>query len=171
MKKLLVLMLLATTLTGCKQEYVATNEKAVSGTINKLPVEPTSYESLDVYEDILENMYSPYAQYEDSTCSGTDVIVALKTYADSDIAILVSSDGVTYFNYCRLLDSASAVDGSYICVMDKPEYWNITPEYFNDISATEDKDSLSYIALGDAYTSNVLYDDSGVAKAITFTLE
>ena len=59
---------------------------------------------------------SAYSQYDDKQCTGTDVLTALKTYRDSDVAILIgngvgsiagydpafSSDKVTVKNYCAL---------------------------------------------------------------------
>lgn len=67
---------------------------------------------------------SSYSTYDDAQVSGTDVLTALKTYRDSDIAIViaVSSDessayssttpnainGLGQYNYCGLIEGATA---------------------------------------------------------------
>ena len=48
---------------------------------------------------------SAYSQYDDNQISGTDVLTALKTYRDSDIAIFITNHSkgaamLTGFNYC-----------------------------------------------------------------------
>lgn len=64
---------------------------------------------------------SAYSQYDDKQCTGTDVLTALKTYRDSDVAILIGNGAnatgtatsgykadetgaVTLANYCALID-------------------------------------------------------------------
>lgn len=68
---------------------------------------------------------SAYSQFDDKQCTGTDVLTALKTYRDSDVAILIgngaSATGVTtsgysatatgdviLANYCALVDGGTA---------------------------------------------------------------
>lgn len=69
---------------------------------------------------------SAYSQYDDRQCTGTDVLTALKTYRDSDVAILIgngakggTTDGyatnatsVQVANYCALIEGVTSSDAS-----------------------------------------------------------
>lgn len=73
---------------------------------------------------------SSYAQYDDAQCSGTDVLTALKSYRDSDIAILIANGGTdgTYtcgkyaatpanvmaMNYCGAVKKDASADSATI---------------------------------------------------------
>lgn len=66
---------------------------------------------------------SSYSQYDDSQVAGTDVLTALKTYRDSNIAIVISNKNAggwtatpgnaNGFNYCGLIDGVAANAGNY----------------------------------------------------------
>lgn len=78
---------------------------------------------------------SSYSQYDDTQVSGSDVLSALKSYRESDIAIFISnksnggyttyaagSGAITACNYCALVRNGSSDDpistnanGNYLC--------------------------------------------------------
>ena len=66
---------------------------------------------------------SAYSQYDDKQCTGTDVLTALKTYRDSDVAIFIDNGkcGAGYAldatsanvkNYCALAVGAAVDSGT-----------------------------------------------------------
>lgn len=87
---------------------------------------------------------SSYSQYDDSQCSGVDVLTALKSYRDSDVAIVICNgkkgeSGVANsaytpgastavgFNYCGCV--TEAYDTAKKAIKDVPQ---ITVEYKNN---------------------------------------
>lgn len=59
---------------------------------------------------------SSYSQYDDAQCAGTDVLTALKTYRDSDIAILIGNgQGVATYTDVSGASANGTVDMANYC--------------------------------------------------------
>lgn len=128
---------------------------------------------------------SSYSQYDDNQCSGTDVLTALKTYRDSDIAIFIanaSSDCTAYnpniadkavvncFNYCGLAKDAEAgkvfkgvkyVSGRFtVPGMQWNDSTGLTERNTNFSPTTSKSKKSQYVKQGGQFYSNLVYDES-----------
>ena len=131
---------------------------------------------------------SSYAQYDDAQVSGTDVLTALKTYRDSDIAIFICNsdnggremNGGTdkfvmskgCYNYCGLADSATAntiftgvtydtTKGTwYVAGMEWDDTTGLTVRNTNFSPTTSKSTKAQYVKQGAQFYSNLVYDQS-----------
>lgn len=131
---------------------------------------------------------SSYAQYDDAQVSGTDVLTALKTYRDSDIAIFIGNGntggGTAYtatpaskssaFNYCGLAKDAKAntlydkIDYDHAdlggCFSVEEMEWNVdtglTERNTNFSPTTSKSKKEQYVKQGAQFYSNLVYDRS-----------
>lgn len=130
---------------------------------------------------------SSYSQYDDSQCSGVDVLTALKSYRDSDIAIVIcngkggnsayTTAGATEakgYNYCGCIKGT--VDGSgKITPQTTVKYvnnrWQVDGMHWDtstglttrntNFSPTTNKGSeATYVRQNAEFYSNLIYDDS-----------
>lgn len=131
---------------------------------------------------------SSYSQYDDAQCSGTDVLTALKTYRDSDIAIFIansdstctkydpafSGGAVNCFNYCGLAEGVTA--GTVCSVVeynnaDLPSCFSVSAMQWDtntgltvrntNFSPTTNKGNApTYVKQGGQFYSNLVYDRS-----------
>lgn len=132
---------------------------------------------------------SSYSQYDDAQVSGTDVLTALKTYRDSDIAIFIcnATNGgydpagtsvSTAFNYCGLATQStdySSADGTgktvnSLAINGEGLWagvtisWNANTGLANrntNFSPTTNKSlAACYVKQGGQFYSNLVYDDT-----------
>ena len=125
---------------------------------------------------------SAYSQYDDAQVTGTDVLTALKSYRDADIAIFISNKNtepyaatpaasIKTYNYCALADSATA-NTEYQVNYDSNTgrfsvaalQWNSTSgltERNTNFSPTTDKSNQNqYVRQGAQWYANLVYDES-----------
>jgi hypothetical protein len=126
---------------------------------------------------------SSYAQYDATDVPGTDVLTALKTYRDSDVAILICNNNAGgYKNYCAILgtpgtDAATPKTGTIgdtgftvndTSVIVKGDLDNLTICWNNstglsyrntDFSVTTDKSKgTCYVKQSAMFRSDLVYD-------------
>ena len=133
---------------------------------------------------------SSYAQYDDNQCSGTDVLTALKSYRDADIAILIANgkcgtdsnydptgNTTTAYNYCGCV--SSVVSGTPPTINTKPKvtlnkvdgrwevdsmYWDtssgLTVRNTNFSPTTNKGNAATYVRQNAEFYSNLVYDKS-----------
>lgn len=125
---------------------------------------------------------SSYSTYDDAQVSGTDVLTCLKTYRDSDIAIVIcngkagnssysasgNTDAVGY-NYCGLIKSVTAnqqctvkydnTTGQYqVDEMDWNQDTGLTNRNTNFSPTTSKSNTAQYVKQGGQFYSNLIYD-------------
>lgn len=131
---------------------------------------------------------SSYSQYDDNQCSGTDVLTALKSYRDSDIAILISNSnnvaagynadpatytgGIACFNYCGLVDGATAntaltsqvsynaTAGRFEVVKMQWDTNGLTKRNTNFSPTTDKSKDAQFVRQNAQWYSNLVYDNS-----------
>lgn len=131
---------------------------------------------------------SAYSQYDDAQVSGTDVLTALKTYRDSDIAILICNsalggrtmtngkDNYTMtagcYNYCGLVKGASPDDKFTGCTYNTTSgQWEVEEMNWNDTTGltnrntnfsptTAKNNTEQYVKQGGQFYANLVYDKS-----------
>lgn len=140
---------------------------------------------------------SAYAQFDDAQCTGTDVLTALKTYRDADMAIVIcnkqngaydaTATSATGFNYCAIIgegtDTPTANDpNGYKITIDKAAdghftvkslKWNpasgLTFRNTNFAPTTSKSLADTFVKQNAQWYSNLIYDEStGEACGIMF---
>lgn len=117
---------------------------------------------------------SAYSQYDDKQCTGTDVLTALKTYRDSDVAILIGNGKGTgntaTSKYADSKDTNAKLKVANYCGLaagqNNSESGGTTPTTTTPITTVASKDGLWH--LGENADGRVDIDpDTGMAKRNT----
>lgn len=132
---------------------------------------------------------SSYSTYDDSQVSGTDVLTALKTYRDSDIAIVIAVSesatssaytstapttigGLGQFNYCGLIEGATAgTAGTQVSWNDDKGQFQVGSMQWDsntgltvrntNFSPTQDKSAPeTFVKQGGQFYSNLIWDST-----------
>lgn len=124
---------------------------------------------------------SSYSQYDDSQVSGTDVLTALKSYRDSNIAIVISNSqcgGYTQtlantdgYNYCGLIKNAVAdtkvtitynqSDGQFqVDEMEWDDDTGLVKRNTNFSPTTSKNKKEQFVKQGGQFYANLIWDTS-----------
>ena len=116
---------------------------------------------------------SAYAQYDDAQCSGTDVLTALKSYRDSDIAIVItnhSGEAKTGYNYCAVIagnndvNAAITLNGTVtsqltVTGLEWDDSTGLAKRNTNFSPTTKKSNGTTYVKQGAQFYSKLIYSE------------